>query len=150
MDILYALLLAAVVAVLVMYVSQRREQHRETLRAKVLGTQVELLKTAATDPELALLAAGPQLADAESGEVRRHLFLDAQVTVLELQWRIGALSEEHLRAHATALLSGEAGRLYWQRARTVRAAVVGEDAKLRTFHQIFDGAHQDPQTTAAH
>ncbi|MEV1042951.1 DUF6082 family protein [Streptomyces sp. NPDC050204] len=150
MLILFALLLAGVVAVLLMYVMQRREHHRETLRATVLAAQVELLKTAATDPALARLAAGPQLAAAESDEVRRHLFLDAQVTVLELQWRSGALPEPHLRAHAAAMLSSEAGRRYWQRARTVRAATVGEDSKLRVFHQVFDTACTESQAAASH
>ncbi|MER5302234.1 DUF6082 family protein [Streptomyces lasiicapitis] len=149
MLILFGLLLAGVVATLWVYVLQRREHHRESLRATVLKVQVDLLREAAGDLELARVAAGPQLADAEPDEVRGHLYLDAQVTVLELQWRTGALSEAHLRAHAAALLSSEAGRRYWRRARDIRAAAVGEDAKARAFHRALDAAHQEPQPAAA-
>ncbi|UQA95690.1 DUF6082 family protein [Streptomyces halobius] len=67
----------------------------------------------------------------------------------ELQWRIGALSEQQLRAHAAALLAAEERRRYWEQARPVRAAAVGEDAKLRTFHQVFESAHQAPRTASA-
>jgi hypothetical protein len=140
--ILFALLLAAVVAVLLMHVVQLREQHRETLRATVLQTQVDLLKAAAADPDLARAAAGPQLTDSEPGEARQHLFFEAQLTAWELQWRIGALSQQQLRAHASALLAGEEGRRYWERTRTARAALAGDDAKLRTFTKVFDAAWQ--------
>ncbi|MFF2571107.1 DUF6082 family protein [Streptomyces sp. NPDC058084] len=141
MSILFALLLAAVVAVLLMYVAQRREHHRDSVRATVLRAQVELLKAAAESPEAARLTVGGRLpADAEPGEVRRHLFLDAQLTAWELQWRIGALSERQLRAHAQALLADEEGRRYWDRARAGRTAVEGEDSKLRAFNGLFDAA----------
>ncbi|MFD6540632.1 DUF6082 family protein [Streptomyces goshikiensis] len=141
MDILFVLMLAAVVAVLLMYTVQRRQQHRESLRAAVLGSQVELLKAAAADPDLAEVAAGPQLAG-DPAAARRHLFLDAQVTVWELHWRLGALSERQLRGHAEALMVQEEGRRYWQRVGAARAAGVGEDAKLRVFTEIFAVAHQ--------
>ncbi|MFJ3307252.1 DUF6082 family protein [Streptomyces sp. NPDC086549] len=140
MSILFALLLAAVVAVLLMHVVQFREQHRETLRATVLQTQVDLLKAAAADPDLARAAAGPH--GSEPGEARRHLFFEAQMTAWELQWRIGALSQHQLRAHASAFLAGEDGRRYWERTRTARAGLAGDDAKLRTFTKVFDDARQ--------
>lgn len=142
MPILFALLLAAVVAVLLMGVVQRREQHRETLRATVLQAQVELLKAAAADPELARAATGPQLSGPEPGEAGQHLFFEAQLTAWELQWRIGALSQPQLRAHASALLAGEAGRRYWERVRTARVGLAGDDAKLRAFVKVFDAARQ--------
>ncbi|MDX2699304.1 DUF6082 family protein [Streptomyces ipomoeae] len=142
MLILFALLLAAVVAVLLMHVVQRREQHRETLRAAVLQTQVDLLKAAAADPELARVAAGLQLTGSEPGEARQHLFFEAQLTAWELQWRIGALSQQQLRAHASALLAGEEGRRYWERTRTARVGLAGDDEKLRTFTKVFDAARQ--------
>ncbi|MEV5454242.1 DUF6082 family protein [Streptomyces sp. NPDC052535] len=148
MLILFALLLAAVVAVLLMLVVQRREQHRETLRAAVLQTQVDLLKTTAADPELARAAAGPGLAGEEPAVVRQHLFFDAQVTAWELHWRIGALSQQQLRAHAEALLANEAGRRYWERARTARLALAGDDSKLRAFAAVFDAARQESKTAA--
>lgn len=148
MDILFVLLLAAVVAVLLMYLVQRREQHRESLRAAVLGAQVELLKAAAGDPEMAVAAAAPELAG-DPAEARRHLFLDAQVTVWELHWRLGALSQQQLRAHAEALMAREEGRRYWTRVGAARAAVVGEDAKLRTFNEAFAVAHHAGTTAEA-
>ncbi|MGI5380413.1 DUF6082 family protein [Streptomyces sp. CA-251387] len=142
MPILFALLLAAVVAVLLMGVVQRRVQHRETLRATVLQTQVDLLKAAAADPDLARAAAGPQLTGSEPGEAVQHLFFEAQLTAWELQWRIGALSQQQLRAHASALLADEAGRRYWERTRTARAGLAGDDAKLRAFVKVLDAARQ--------
>lgn len=148
MLILFALLLAAVVAVLLMLVVQRREQHRETLRAAVLQTQVDLLKTTAADPELARVAAGPDLAGEGPAEVRQHLFFDAQVTAWELHWRIGALSQQQLRAHAEALLADEVGRRYWERARSARLGLAGDDSKLRTFAAVFDAARQETKTAA--
>ncbi|MER6253647.1 DUF6082 family protein [Streptomyces sp. NPDC001584] len=148
MDILFVLMLAAVVAVLLMYCVQRRSQHRESLRAAVLAAQVELLKAASGDADLAVAAAGPQLAGDPAG-ARRHLFLDAQVTVWELHWRLGALSERQVRAHAEALMAREEGRRFWQRAGATRAAVVGEDDKLRVFNQIFAVAHQGATTASA-
>ncbi|MFD5451256.1 DUF6082 family protein [Streptomyces sp. NPDC127100] len=150
MLILFALLLAAVVAVLLMLVVQRREQHRETLRAAVLQTQVDLLKAAADDPEVARVAVGPDLAGDGPAAVRQHLFLDAQVTAWELQWRIGGLSQQQLRAHADALLADEAGRRYWERARSARLGLAGDDSKLRAFAAAFDAARQQPKATAAH
>ncbi|WP_316776591.1 DUF6082 family protein [Streptomyces sasae] len=150
MWILLALLLAAGVAVLLMQVVQRREQHRETLRATVLQTQVELLKAAAADPELGRTAAGPQFTGSEPAEARRHLFFEAQVTAWELQWRIGALSQHQLRAHASALLAGEEGRRYWDRTRTDRAGLAGDDDKLRTFTKVFDDTRQTLRPADAH
>ncbi|MEU9448792.1 DUF6082 family protein [Streptomyces sp. NPDC048277] len=150
MPILFALLLAAGVAVLLMHVVQRREQHRETLRATVLQAQVELLKAAAGDPDLARTAAGPQLTGSEPAEARRHLFFEAQLTAWELQWRVGALSQPQLRAHASALLAGEEGRRHWERTRTARAALAGDDEKLRTFTRVFDDARQTLKPADAH
>ncbi|MCG7209456.1 DUF6082 family protein [Streptomyces arenae] len=149
MPILFALLLAAGVAVLLMLLVQRREQHRETLRATVLRTQVELLKAAAADPELGRAAAGAEFAGSEPGEVRRHLFFEAQVTAWELRWRIGALSEHQLRAHASGLLADEEGRRYWLRTRTDRAGLSGDDEKLRLFTKVFDDALRTPQPADA-
>ncbi|MET9085804.1 DUF6082 family protein [Streptomyces sp. NPDC004237] len=142
MPILFALLAAAGVAVLLMLSVQRREQHRETLRATLLQTQVELLKAAAADPELARAAAGPEFGDSEGEEARRHLFFEAQVTAWELQWRIGAMSRHQLHAQASALLAAEEGRRYWERARANRAGLTGDDDKLRTFTRVFDEARQ--------
>lgn len=150
MSILLALLLAAGVAVLLMQVVQRREQHRETLRATVLQTQVDLLKAAAAEPELARAAAGPQFTGSEPGEALRHLFFEAQVTAWELRWRIGALSQHQLRAHASALLADEEGRRYWDRTHTDRAALAGDDDKLRTFTKVFDDTRQTLRPADAH
>ncbi|MCZ0983848.1 DUF6082 family protein [Streptomyces diastatochromogenes] len=84
--------------------------------------------------------AGRLPADAGPGEVSAHLFWDAQLTAWELLWRIGAASEHQVRAHAAAMLAGAEGRDYWERARAGRAAVAGEDAKLRAFNAVFDAA----------
>ncbi|MFD5537061.1 DUF6082 family protein [Streptomyces sp. NPDC127079] len=149
MQILFALLLAAGVAVLLLLLVQRREQHRETVRATVLRTQVELLKAAAADPELVRAAAGTEFAGSEPGEVRRHLFFETQVTAWELRWRIGALTQRQLRAHASGLLADEEGRRYWRRTRTDRAVLAGDDEKLRLFTKVFDDALRTPQPADA-
>ncbi|MFF5140746.1 DUF6082 family protein [Streptomyces sp. NPDC013157] len=149
MPILFGLLLAGGVAVSLMLLVQRREQHRETVRATVLQTQVELLRAAAADPELVRAAAGQRLSGAEPGEIRRHLFFEAQVTAWELRWRIGALTRHQLGAYAAGLLADEEGRRYWQRTRTDRVGLSGDDEKLRTFTQVFDDALQELQTADA-
>ncbi|KPI02966.1 hypothetical protein OK074_5116 [Actinobacteria bacterium OK074] len=131
-----AAIVLAVVAVL-----QRRARTRDDLRVQALKLHVELLRQGAADPELAKLWVTERLEGLSDGEIRAHLFLNARVTVLELQWETGGLTPGHLREAAESLLATPEGRRYWERGREVRAKVA-ERATKHAFHQAFEAAYR--------
>jgi len=128
-------------ALVVVAVLQRRSQSREELRVQALQLHVELLRHAATDPDLARLWATERLDGLTDDEIRTHLYLNARVTALEIQWETGGLTPAHLTAAADAALATEAGRRYWERGRDVRAKVA-EGMKKQEFHAAFEEAYR--------
>ncbi|MFJ9239819.1 DUF6082 family protein [Streptomyces anulatus] len=138
MLVLFALLLAGVIAVLVAYVLQQREHNRRLLRVEALKGNLAAATAAASDPELGRLWAGRP--DAGDAEVRAQLLAAVRVTALELQWLTGEVSKRTLAKAAADLLATEGGRRHWELVREARGEST-DDAKQRAFHQTFETAY---------
>ncbi|MEU9777563.1 DUF6082 family protein [Streptomyces sp. NPDC047968] len=145
MLVLFALLLAGVIAVLVAYVVQQREHNRRLLRVEALKGNLAAATAAAADPELGRLWAGRP--DAGDAEVRAQLLAAVRVTALELQWLTGEVSKRTLAKAAADLLATEAGRRHWELVREARGEST-DDAKQRTFHESFESAYATVGTSA--
>ncbi|MDJ0465061.1 DUF6082 family protein [Streptomyces sp. H27-C3] len=137
MLILFALLLAGVVAVLVVYVLQQREHNRRLLRVEALKGHLAAVTAAAADPELGRLWAGRP--DAGDAEVRAQLLAAVRLTALELQWLTGEFSTRTLERAAADLLATEAGRRHWELVREERGEAT-DDIRRRAFHESFESA----------
>ncbi|PZT71565.1 DUF6082 family protein [Streptomyces sp. AC1-42T] len=146
MLVLFALLLAGVVAVLVTYVVQQREHNRRLLRVEALKGNLAAVTAAAADPELGRIWTGQH--DAGDTEVRAQLLVAVRVTALELQWLTGELSKQTLARAAADLLATEGGRRHWALVREARGEAA-EDARQRVFHQTFETAFGAAGTPAA-
>lgn len=137
----HAALIVVAIALAVVAFFQWRARRRDDLRMHALELHVELLRQGAADPELAKLWVTERLAGLTDAEIRAHLYLNARVTVLELQWETGALTPVHLREAAESLLATPEGRRYWERGREVRAKVA-EGAMKRAFHEVFEATYR--------
>jgi hypothetical protein len=68
---------------------------------------------------------------------RQHMYVNVVVSHWEMEYGLGALTEEHLRTIARGVFSTDAGRRYWQYARpTQLVASIGR--RERKFRQILD------------
>ncbi|MEU6349650.1 DUF6082 family protein [Streptomyces sp. NPDC047072] len=144
----HAVLIAAAIALWAVSVAQQRTRTRDGLRQQALQSHLDLLRQGIADPELARLWMTERLEGLSDGEIRAHLFLNARIIVLELEWETGALTPVHLRVAAESFLSTPQARQYWERARTVRARVA-EQAAQRTFHTAFEDAYNRYGTPVA-
>lgn len=136
-----AALLAAAIALVAVSMVQWRARKRDDLRLEARRIHMELLRQGVADPDLARLWVTERLDGLSDDEIRSHLYMNARIMALELQWETGALTPVHLREAAESFLATPPARLYWERARTVRASVA-EQAAQRTFHAAFEGAYR--------
>lgn len=136
-----AALMVAGIALVAVAVVQSRTRNRDELRLQATHLHIELLRQGAADPDLAKLWITERLADLSNDEIRAHLYLNARVSVLELQWENGGLTSAHLREAAESVLATPEGRRYWERGREVRAKVA-EGAPKLAFHEAFEAAYR--------
>ncbi|WP_340375708.1 DUF6082 family protein [Streptomyces sp. SS7] len=136
-----AALIAASIALLAVSVAQWRTRKRDDLRLEARRIHMELLRQGVADPGLARLWVTERLEGLSDDEIRAHLYMNARIMALELQWETGALTPVHLHEAAESFLATPQARQYWERACTVRASVA-EEATQRTFHAAFEDAHR--------
>lgn len=121
------------IAVSLLYQARENKANREQA---LRSSHVELMLKAMEDPLYANVWA-PLMGTGDFDAQREHMYVNLIVSHWEMEYGLGALSDEHLRAIAYGVFSGEAGRRYWENARGLRM-VASMGRRERRFHRILD------------
>ncbi|MEV4252498.1 DUF6082 family protein [Spirillospora sp. NPDC049652] len=129
----------ALIGISVSLVLQARET-KATREQAVRAVHTDLLRMAMED-EVYRRAWGPYFAAGDSERQRQHMYINLIVSNWQMRWGLRDLSEQHLRATAHVLLSGEPGQRFWAEGRELRLRAVN-GRRERRFHQILDEEYQ--------
>ncbi|WP_282695226.1 DUF6082 family protein [Streptomyces sp. CC208A] len=140
-DIAALVLASSAIVAVVAYVRLAASRKQDT-RLATIDKQFQLMLAGARDAELGRVMTGPRFADATDDQVKQHFWINAWMLSIEAQWRSGMLTPAHLALSAEYLLSSEAGRRYWERAREARGQILEGDRKLAELHVVFEGAYE--------
>jgi hypothetical protein len=134
--LLAVLALIGVSVSLVLQAREAKAAREQTVRA----VHTDLLRMAMED-QVYRRAWGPYFAAGDSDRQRQHMYVNLIISNWQMRWDLRDISEQHLRATAHVLLSGEAGQRFWAEGRELRLRVVGS-RRERRFHQILDEEYQ--------
>jgi hypothetical protein len=130
--LLAVLALIGVTVSLFMQARDAKANREQGLRA----IHTELLQMA-MDDELYRRSWGPFFASADPDAQRAHMYVNMIISTWQMQYELDAISEEHLRATAYLVFSGEIGQRFWSDARNLRLQAVST-RRERRFHEILD------------
>lgn len=130
--LLSVLALIGISASLILQAHENKANREQALRA----SHAELMQKAMDDPLYARVW-GALMAPGDFDSQREHMYVNLIVSHWEMEYGLGAITEEHLRAIAHAIFSEEPGRRYWRAARPVRM-ISSMGRREERFHQILD------------
>lgn len=130
--LLSVLALIGIAISLILQARENKANREQALRA----SHSDLMQKAMDDPLYARVW-GALMAPGDFDSQREHMYVNLIISHWEMEYGLGAITEEHLRAIVHAVFSEEAGRRYWRSARSVRM-ISSMGRKEERFHQILD------------
>jgi hypothetical protein len=115
---------------------ESKASREQALRA----IHTELLQMA-MDDEVYRRCWGPFFSAGDPTAQREHMYVNLIVSNWQMRYEMRAISEEHLRASAHIVFSGEIGRRFWAEGRELRLKAVSSRREHR-FHQVLDEEHR--------
>ncbi|GAA4633133.1 hypothetical protein GCM10023196_069480 [Actinoallomurus vinaceus] len=130
--LLAGLALLGIAASLVFQAREAKATREQALRA----LHGDLMKMAMEDP-LYRACWGAFFSSEDEDAQRAHMYVNMIINHWLLMWELNAITEEHLRAIARVVLSGEIGHRFWSDGRDLRMASAGTKRERR-FNRILD------------
>jgi Family of unknown function (DUF6082) len=130
--LLAGLALTGVAASLFFQAREAKATREQALRA----LHGDLMRMAMEDP-LYRACWGAFFSSEDEDAQRAHMYVNMIINHWLLMWELSAITEQHLRAIANVVLSGEIGHRFWSDGRELRMASVGTKRERR-FNQILD------------
>jgi uncharacterized membrane protein len=134
--LLAVLALIGVTLSLFMQAREAKASREQALRA--IHTELQQM---AMEDELYRRSWGPFFASGDPDAQRAHMYINMIISTWQMQYELDALSEEHLRATAHLVFSGEIGQRFWSEARDLRLRTAST-RRDRRFHEILDEEYQ--------
>jgi Family of unknown function (DUF6082) len=141
--LLAGLALTGVAASLFFQAREAKATREQALRA----LHGDLMQMAMEDP-LYRACWGDFFSSEDEDAQRAHMYVNMIINHWLLMWELNAITEQHLRAIASVVLSGEIGHRFWSDGRELRMASVGTKRERR-FNQILDEEYAKNSEPAA-
>lgn len=133
--LLSVIALVGVAASLIFQSRELKSAREQTLRM----SHSEFMRLAMEDPLYAEIWA-PLNPPGNFSVQRQHMYVNLVISHWEMEYVLGNMTDEHLRAIAHGVFSTAAGRRYWQYARPTRmASAVGH--RERRFNRFLDNEY---------
>ncbi|MDL4774522.1 DUF6082 family protein [Actinomadura xylanilytica] len=140
--LLAVLALIGVAVSLFMQAHEAKAAREQGLRA----VHTDLLQMAMDDP-LYRGCWGPFFASGNVDGQREHMYVNLIISNWQMRYELRAISEEHLRATAHIVFSGEPGRRFWAEGRDLRLRAAGGRRERRFLHLLdeeYEHALREP------
>lgn len=135
--------LLGIAASLILQAKEAKATREQALRA----LHSDLISMAMEDP-LYRACWGQFFSSDDEDAQRAHMYVNMIVSHWLLMWELNAITEEHLRAIASVVLSGRIGHTFWSDGRELRVTSAGTKHERR-FNQILDEEyHKAPVPSA--
>jgi Family of unknown function (DUF6082) len=130
--LLAGLALTGVAASLFFQAREAKATREQALRA----LHGDLMRMAMEDP-LYRACWGDFFSSTNEDAQRAHMYVNMIINHWLLMWELNAITEQHLRAIASVVLSGEIGHRFWSDGRELRMASAGTKRERR-FNRVLD------------
>lgn len=130
--LLSVLALIGISVSLILQARENKANREQALRV----SHTDLMRKAMEDPLYARVW-GALTPPGDFDSQREHMYVNLIISHWEMEYGLGAITEEHLRAIARGLFAEEAGRRYWRFARPVRM-ISSMGRREERFHRILD------------
>lgn len=135
--LLSVIALTGVGASLILQSRENRANREQALRT----SHADLMRLAMDDPLYAEIWE-PLNPPGNLDIQRQHIYVNLVISHWEMEYGLGALTDQHLRVIARAVFSTAPGHRYWKVARPVRM-VSSVGRRERRFNEILDEEHEN-------